>query len=107
MDFGPRWLFGLEKDMQKTDVHYHSLTGEGIFNWRFIFTLDYLATEQACVLSQKVTGPGTGCTPTSPLRACELHQDTWNVALGGTTPRSPSPTFSSSSMVHHCWVMGC
>ncbi|MBV95087.1 Fer-1-like protein 5, partial [Eschrichtius robustus] len=47
------WLFGLEKDMQKTDVHYHSLTGEGIFNWRFIFTLDYLAAEQACVLSQK------------------------------------------------------
>ncbi|KAB1256675.1 Fer-1-like protein 5 [Camelus dromedarius] len=47
------WLFGLEKDTQKTDIHYHSLTGEGIFNWRFIFTLDYLAAEQVCVLSQK------------------------------------------------------
>lgn len=41
--------------MQKTDVHYSSLTGEGSFNWRFIFTLDYLAAEQVCVLSQKVT----------------------------------------------------
>lgn len=41
--------------MQKTDVHYNSLTGEGIFNWRFIFTLDYLVAEQLCVLSQKVT----------------------------------------------------
>ncbi|XP_024427595.2 fer-1-like protein 5 [Desmodus rotundus] len=47
------WLFGLEKDMQKTDIHYHSLTGESSFNWRFIFTLDYLAAEQVCVLSQK------------------------------------------------------
>ncbi|CAH7227352.1 Fer1l5 [Phodopus roborovskii] len=47
------WLFGLEKDMQKTDVHYHSLTGDAIFNWRFIFTIDYLATEHVCVQSQK------------------------------------------------------
>lgn len=41
-----------------TDVHYHSFTGEGSFNWRFTFTLDYLAAEQVCVLSQKVPGPG-------------------------------------------------
>lgn len=41
--------------MQKTDIHYRSLTGEGIFNWRFIFTLDYLVAEQMCVLSEKVT----------------------------------------------------
>ncbi|XP_036080949.1 fer-1-like protein 5 [Rousettus aegyptiacus] len=47
------WLFGLEKDMQQTDVHYNSLTGEGSFNWRFIFPLDYLPAEQVCVLSQK------------------------------------------------------
>uniref|UniRef100_A0AAA9TD28 Fer-1 like family member 5 n=1 Tax=Bos taurus TaxID=9913 RepID=A0AAA9TD28_BOVIN len=57
VNIGPRkpkrWLFGLEKDMQKTDVHYRSLTGEGIFNWRFIFTLDYLAAEHVCVLSEK------------------------------------------------------
>ncbi|XP_041511848.1 fer-1-like protein 5 [Microtus oregoni] len=47
------WLFGLEKDMQKTDVHYHSLTGAAVFNWRFIFTMDYLVTERVCVQSQK------------------------------------------------------
>ncbi|MBZ3885416.1 Fer-1-like protein 5 [Sciurus carolinensis] len=47
------WLFGLEKDMQKTDIHYHSLTGEGNFNWRFIFLMDYLAAECVCVQSQK------------------------------------------------------
>ncbi|XP_069849711.1 fer-1-like protein 5 [Dipodomys merriami] len=47
------WLFGIEKDMQKTDVHYHSMTGEGNFNWRFIFTMDYLAAECMCVQSQK------------------------------------------------------
>ena len=44
--------------MQKTDIHYRSVTGEGIFNWRFTFTLDYLAAEHVCVLSEKVTCPG-------------------------------------------------
>ncbi|XP_062065881.1 fer-1-like protein 5 isoform X1 [Lepus europaeus] len=47
------WLFGMEKDMQKTDIHYHSVTGEGNFNWRFIFTMDYLAAECMCVRSEK------------------------------------------------------
>ncbi|XP_054403159.1 fer-1-like protein 5 isoform X19 [Pongo abelii] len=47
------WLYGLEKDMQKTDIHYYSLTGEADFNWRFIFTMDYLAAERMCVQSQK------------------------------------------------------
>ncbi|XP_040309841.1 fer-1-like protein 5 isoform X1 [Herpailurus yagouaroundi] len=47
------WLFGLEKDMQKTDIHYYSLTGKSDFNWRFIFTMDYLAAEHMCVQSQK------------------------------------------------------
>ncbi|ELV11536.1 Fer-1-like protein 5 [Tupaia chinensis] len=47
------WLYGLEKDVQKTDIHYHSVTGEAYFNWRFIFTMDYLAAERVCVQSQK------------------------------------------------------
>lgn len=46
--------------MQKTDVHHHSMTGEATFNWRFIFTLDYLAAERVCVQSQKVTGGEEG-----------------------------------------------
>lgn len=49
--------------MQKTDIHYHSLTGEGDFNWRFVFTLDYLAAEQVCVLSEKVTNLGWAFLP--------------------------------------------
>uniref|UniRef100_A0A8C0NM80 C2 domain-containing protein n=1 Tax=Canis lupus familiaris TaxID=9615 RepID=A0A8C0NM80_CANLF len=48
-----RWMVGLEKDMQKTDIHYYSLTGESTFNWRFIFSMDYLAAEHMCVQSQK------------------------------------------------------
>ncbi|XP_060043508.1 fer-1-like protein 5 [Erinaceus europaeus] len=47
------WLFGLEKDIQKTDIHYRSVKGDAIFNWRFVFTLDYLAAEHMCVMSQK------------------------------------------------------
>nr|XP_060643362.1 fer-1-like protein 5 [Anolis sagrei ordinatus] len=47
------WLDGLEEDMQKTDVHYRSLSGEGNFNWRFVFHMDYLPMEQVLVLSKK------------------------------------------------------
>uniref|UniRef100_A0A8D2JBX6 C2 domain-containing protein n=1 Tax=Varanus komodoensis TaxID=61221 RepID=A0A8D2JBX6_VARKO len=47
------WLDGLEEDSQKTDVHYRSLAGEGNFNWRFVFTMDYLPMEQVCVLTKK------------------------------------------------------
>uniref|UniRef100_A0A670Z7V8 C2 domain-containing protein n=1 Tax=Pseudonaja textilis TaxID=8673 RepID=A0A670Z7V8_PSETE len=47
------WLDGQEEDKQRTDVHYRSLAGEGNFNWRFIFTLDYLPMEQTCVLTKK------------------------------------------------------
>lgn len=31
------WINGLDDDKQETDIHYRSLTGEGNFNWRFIF----------------------------------------------------------------------
>uniref|UniRef100_A0ABM5EPS6 Fer-1-like protein 5 n=1 Tax=Pogona vitticeps TaxID=103695 RepID=A0ABM5EPS6_9SAUR len=47
------WLDGLEEDKQKTDIHYRSLTGEGNFNWRFVFTMDYLPMEQVCILTKK------------------------------------------------------
>ena len=38
---------------QSTDVHYRSLTGEGNFNWRFIFPFEYSANEQCLVLQRK------------------------------------------------------
>ncbi|CAH1119596.1 unnamed protein product [Phaedon cochleariae] len=46
------WLKGQE-DCQCTDIHYRSLTGEGNFNWRFIYPFDYLAAEQKIVISRK------------------------------------------------------
>ena len=47
-----RWLKGPD-DNQSTDVHYRSLTGEGNFNWRFIFPFQYLAAEEKVVISKK------------------------------------------------------
>uniref|UniRef100_A0A8C5MBT1 Otoferlin n=1 Tax=Leptobrachium leishanense TaxID=445787 RepID=A0A8C5MBT1_9ANUR len=48
-----RWLKGQQEDKQDTDVHYHSLTGEGNFNWRFLFPFDYLMAEEKIVISKK------------------------------------------------------
>ncbi|XP_068590271.1 fer-1-like protein 6 [Cebidichthys violaceus] len=47
------WLKGLEDDRQETDVHYNSLTGEGNFNWRFVFPFNYLPAEKVIVVSKK------------------------------------------------------
>ena len=48
----PSWLKGPD-DAQATDVHYRSLTGEGNFNWRFLFPFEYLAAEEKVVISKK------------------------------------------------------
>ncbi|XP_076803747.1 otoferlin-like isoform X4 [Clavelina lepadiformis] len=45
------WLLG--DDKQETDIHYRSLTGEGNFNWRFIYPFDYLVAEEKIVVSKK------------------------------------------------------
>ncbi|XP_063079434.1 otoferlin [Engraulis encrasicolus] len=47
------WLKGQQEDKQDTDVHYHSLTGEGNFNWRYVFPFDYLMAEEKIVMSKK------------------------------------------------------
>ncbi|NXV81612.1 MYOF protein, partial [Atlantisia rogersi] len=47
------WLDGLEHQRQRTDVHYRSLRGDGNFNWRFVFSFEYLVAEQLCVLPRK------------------------------------------------------
>ncbi|KAK1143924.1 hypothetical protein AOXY_G36607 [Acipenser oxyrinchus oxyrinchus] len=47
------WLKGLEDDMQETDVHYNSLTGEGNFNWRFVFPFNYLPAEKLLVVNKR------------------------------------------------------
>ncbi|XP_052746509.1 otoferlin [Bicyclus anynana] len=46
------WLKGPD-DCQCTDIHYRSLTGEGNFNWRFIFPFNYLEAEERIVTSRK------------------------------------------------------
>lgn len=46
------WLTG-PQDTQATDIHYRSLTGEGNFNWRFLYPFDYLAAEERIVLSRR------------------------------------------------------
>ena len=47
-----RWLKGPD-DIQATDVHYRSLTGEGNFNWRFVFPFEYLPAEEKIVITRK------------------------------------------------------
>nr|XP_057911615.1 fer-1-like protein 4 isoform X1 [Doryrhamphus excisus] len=47
------WIKGMEGDKQETDVHFNSLTGEGNFNWRFVFGFDYLPTEKEVVYKKK------------------------------------------------------
>ncbi|KAF7644098.1 hypothetical protein LDENG_00227960 [Lucifuga dentata] len=47
------WLKGLEEDQQETDVHYNSLTGEGNFNWRFVFPFNYLPAEKVVVVRKR------------------------------------------------------
>ena len=47
------WLRG-EDETQKTDVHYRSMDGEGNFNWRFVFPLEYIPAENIMVIKKKV-----------------------------------------------------
>ncbi|VVD00185.1 unnamed protein product [Leptidea sinapis] len=46
------WVKGTD-DCQCTDIHYRSLTGEGNFNWRFIYPFEYLEAEEKIVSSRK------------------------------------------------------
>lgn len=43
----------MEDDRQETDVHYNSLTGEGNFNWRFLFPFQYLPAEKQMVITKR------------------------------------------------------
>ena len=42
-----------EETPQKTDVHYRSVSGEGNFNWRFVFPFEYLPQEKVMVVKKK------------------------------------------------------
>lgn len=43
----------MSEDMQKTDVHYNSLTGEGNFNWRFVFRFTWARGERMMIVRRK------------------------------------------------------
>uniref|UniRef100_UPI00398EED9F fer-1-like protein 6 n=1 Tax=Pristiophorus japonicus TaxID=55135 RepID=UPI00398EED9F len=47
------WLKGKEDDKEETDVHYNSLTGEGNFNWRFLFPFNYIPAEKQMVIRKR------------------------------------------------------
>ncbi|XP_056404371.1 fer-1-like protein 4 [Hyla sarda] len=47
------WIQGINGEKQETDVHFNSLTGEGNFNWRFVFRFDYLPTEKEITYKKK------------------------------------------------------
>ncbi|UJR23948.1 hypothetical protein I4U23_026916 [Adineta vaga] len=47
------WIIGENVDSQETDIHYRSLTGEGNFNWRFVFDFNYLEIEEKIVYEAK------------------------------------------------------
>ena len=45
----------MKDEKQQTDVHYRSLTGEGNFNWRFVFPFQYQKAEEKIVIKKKVS----------------------------------------------------
>ncbi|XP_031785250.1 otoferlin isoform X4 [Nasonia vitripennis] len=47
------WI--LAEDNQRTDVHYNSLTGEGNFNWRFVFRFTWARGERMMIVSRKAS----------------------------------------------------
>ncbi|CAH8597596.1 unnamed protein product [Schistosoma turkestanicum] len=72
------WIKGVGIDDQKTDVHYRSLSGEGNFNWRFIFPFDYIKAED------RIIYPIKGSFDIEPhmIKAnCELTLQVWDADL--------------------------
>lgn len=42
-------------DVQRTDIHFNSLTGEGNFNWRFLFRFMWLESERMMIIRKKTS----------------------------------------------------
>ncbi|VDQ04336.1 unnamed protein product [Trichobilharzia regenti] len=72
------WIKGVGIDDQKTDVHYRSLSGEGNFNWRFIFPFDYIKAEDRIIYPIK----GTFDIEPHMMKAnCELTLQVWDADI--------------------------
>ncbi|XP_023290146.1 LOW QUALITY PROTEIN: otoferlin [Orussus abietinus] len=68
------WI--VHDDIQKTDVHYNSLTGEGNFNWRFIFRFSYLSSERMMVIKKKLSTFAKN--ETEQKVPCKLNLQVWD-----------------------------
>uniref|UniRef100_A0A1I8IHN8 C2 domain-containing protein n=1 Tax=Macrostomum lignano TaxID=282301 RepID=A0A1I8IHN8_9PLAT len=73
------WMKGLGIDEQVTDVHYRSLTGEGNFNWRFIFQFEYLKAEDKIVY--KVKDSPFAIDEEERKAPCQLHLQVWDADI--------------------------
>ncbi|XP_076223010.1 otoferlin [Nomia melanderi] len=63
-------------DYQKTDVHYNSLSGEGNFNWRFIFRVTYSKGERVMIVRRKVSVLAR--SKTEDKLPCKLQLQVWD-----------------------------
>ncbi|XP_015435492.1 PREDICTED: otoferlin-like [Dufourea novaeangliae] len=63
-------------DHQKTDIHYNSLTGEGNFNWRFIFRVTYSKGERVMFVRRKVSALAR--SETEEKLPCKLQLQVWD-----------------------------
>ncbi|KAL5107681.1 Otoferlin [Taenia crassiceps] len=72
------WMLGVGEDDQKTDVHYRSLSGEGNFNWRFVFPFKYMRYEDRLVFAQK---KAFDIDPVEVKMPCDLTLQVWDNEL--------------------------
>ncbi|EFN60493.1 Fer-1-like protein 4 [Camponotus floridanus] len=68
------WI--LYEDYQKTDVHYNSLTGEGNFNWRFVFRVTYSKGENVMIIRRRISVFAKN--ETEEKLPCKLHLQVWD-----------------------------
>ena len=60
------WMEGID-DVQKTDIHYRSLNGEGNFNWRKIYPFLYMPAEKVMIVKEKVRFDSAGYLERIPI----------------------------------------
>ncbi|XP_036143415.1 otoferlin [Monomorium pharaonis] len=64
------------EDYQKTDIHYNSLTGEGNFNWRFVFRVTYSEGENVMIVRRKISVFAKN--EIEEKLPCKLHLQIWD-----------------------------
>ena len=70
-----RWMTN-GKNAQVTDIHYKSLTGEGNFNWRFIFDFFYNSIENIIIENTKDNVLSFQTSDHS--YPCKIHLQVWD-----------------------------